>query len=154
MAQAKRESITRRGILSALAVLPATATPAISAPLAAVPALPVPDLAAALSAPQPPPDPVFVAIAAHKRAYADLIGFADTLADAEQTAWHAPRGSRRTANRRLKDAYAAQARLVDALSEATERFVAVVPETSEGVVAALAYIRECYAEGAARRTSA
>ena len=92
MAQAKRCSITRRGILSALTLLPAAA---------AFPA----DVAAAPSGLQPRPapsvpDPIFAAIDAHARALAGLESFADTLANAEQAAWHAPRGQRRTANLR------------------------------------------------------
>ena len=90
MAQAKRESITRRGILSALTLLPATA------------ALAAPDVAAAPSGLQPRPapslpDPVFGAIDAHARALADLEGFGDELAAAEQNVWRAPRGQRRAA---------------------------------------------------------
>src|SRR5436305_9897162 len=100
MAQAKRCSITRRGMLSALTLLPAAA------------ALAAPDVAAAPSGLQPRPapslpDPIYAAIEAHARACVDLEGFADQLAAAEQTAWHAPRGQRRAANKRLKEAHAA-----------------------------------------------
>lgn len=137
MAQAKRESITRRGILSALTLLPAAA------------ALAVPDAAAAPSLPAASslPDPIFAAIEAHARGCAELEGFAETLAEAEQTAWNAPRGKRRAANNRLKEAYAAQGLLCDALSQATERFAATVPDTLGGAAAALAYVRAHYAQG-------
>jgi hypothetical protein len=137
MFKAESRFITRRAILSVLSMLPA----------AAVPALPAPDVADASSRLQPPPDPVFAAIAAHERATADLLGFADELAAAEQAAWHAPRGARRAANRQLKLAYAEERRFGDALDAATERFVATVPHTLQGAVAALAYVRERYAEG-------
>jgi hypothetical protein len=137
MAQAKAESITRRGILSALTLLPAAAV------------LAAPDTSAAPSLPAVSslPDPIFAAIEAHARACAELEGFAETLAEAEQTAWHAPRGKRRAANNRLKEAYAAQGLLCDALSQATERFAATVPDTLAGATAALAYVREHYAQG-------
>jgi hypothetical protein len=69
------------------------------------------------------------------------------LADAEQTAWHAPRGRRRAANKRLKEEYAAQGRLCDTVGAATERFVATVPETLQGAAATLAYVRAPHAEG-------
>lgn len=140
MAQAKHDSITRRALLSGLSA--SVAANAVAAPAD-------PDFAIASSGLQapPPPDPVFAAIKAHARAYADLGAFADTLADAEQAAWHAPRGKRRVANKRLKEAYAEDKRLGDMLSDATERFVATVPDTLAGAAAALAYVRDLYAEG-------
>src|SRR3954468_1855592 len=150
MAQAKRESITRRGILSALTLLPAAA--AMAAPVAAaapsaLPAPPLPDFAAASSGLQPAPDPIYAAIDAHARALADLESFADTLANAEQAAWHAPRGQRRAANKRLKEAYATERRLGDAVSDTEDRFAATVPATLSGAAAALAYVRAHYARG-------
>jgi hypothetical protein len=137
MAQVKRESITRRGILSALTLLPAAAALAAPDGAAAPSALPAPS----------PPDPIFAAIEAHARACAALEGFAETLAEAEQTAWHAPRGKRRAANRRLKESYEAQGRLCDALSESTGHFAATVPGTLAGAAAALVYVREHYDRG-------
>src|SRR3954452_15160513 len=139
MAQAKRESITRRGILSALTLLPATS-------------LATPDFASAPSglptaAPSALPDPIFAAIDAHARALADLEGFGDELAAAEQTAWHALRGQRRAANKRLKEAYATERRLGDAVSDTEDRFAATVPATLSGAAAALAYVRGHYARG-------
>jgi hypothetical protein len=122
-----------------------------------MPAIPTLPLAAALAAPPdfahvpsglpPSPDPIFAAIDAHARACADLECFGGELAAAEQAAWHAPRGQRRAANRRLKEAYAAQGRLCDTLSEAAQRFVATVPRTLQGAAAALRYVRAQYAEG-------
>jgi hypothetical protein len=132
MAKAEHDSITRRSLLSAAVALPVAAIPT---PLAAVPS------------PIAPPDPIFAAIEAHARAYADLGAFADELADAEQTAWHAPRGQRRAANKRLKEAYAAEARFGDILGDATKRFVATIPQTLPGAAAALAYVRQLYSEG-------
>ena len=143
MAQAKHDSITRRALLSgAAAAVPAAA-------LAGVPALAPPDVAHAPSGLPllAQPDPIFAAIAAHARACAELEGHVDTLAAAEQAAWHAPRGQRRATNRRLRQEYAAQARFCDLLGQATGRFVATVPHTLQGAAAALAYVREHYAEG-------
>jgi hypothetical protein len=141
MAQAKHDSITRRALLSgAAAVVPAVA-------MAGAPP-PAPDFAGAPSGlPAVPPDPIFAAIAAHARAYADLEAHVDVLAAAEQAAWHAPRGQRRAANARLKEEYATQGRFCDLLGQATERFVATIPQTLQGAAAALAYVRELYDEG-------
>src|SRR3977135_1939089 len=120
MAKAEPRSITRRSLGAALA----------RPPVAALPTIP------ALSAPASEPDPILAAIAAHRRAYDDLIAFADELAAAEQAAWHAPRGRRRPANKRLKEAYAAERRFGDILGDATERFVATIPQTLQGAAAA------------------
>lgn len=106
-----------------------------------------PDFAGAPSGLHAEPDPVLAAIESHRRAYAALDAFADELAAAEQAAWHARRGQRRAANKRLKEAYAAQGRFCDILDDATERFVATAPDTLQGAAAALAYVRERYAEG-------
>jgi len=145
MAEAEPRSITRRSLVAALA-LPAVAVlpvvPALSAP-----ALAAPDFAGAPSGLHAEPDPIFAAIEQHRRAYDDLNAFADELAAAEQAAWHAPRGRRRAANKRLKEAYAAQGRLCDILDDATARFVAIVPQTLAGAAATLAYVRERYAQG-------
>jgi len=155
MAQAKHDSITRRALLSgAAAAVPAAA-------MAGGLVLEAPDFASAFAkatadgpAPSglPPaiaaePDPIFAAIAAHERACADLEGHMDTLAAAEQAAWHAPRGQRRAANARLKQEYATQGRFCDLLGQATEHFVATVPHTLRGAAAALAYVRMHYAKG-------
>jgi len=144
MSKAEPRSITRRSLLAALA-LPATALSVPALPLAT--ASVAPDVADAPSGLPPSPDPIFTAIDAHARACADLEGFADELAAAEQAAWHAPRGQRRAANKRLKEAYAAQGRLCDTLGTAAERFAATVPRTLQGAAAALAYVRAHYAEG-------
>src|SRR3989440_1540083 len=145
MAQAKHDSITRRALLSgATAVVPAAA-------IAGVPALRPPDIASVSSglppAVAPEPDPIFAAIAAHTRACAELEAHVPVLAAAEQAAWHAPRGQRRAANARLKEEHAAQGRFCDLLGQATGRFVATVPHSLQGAAAALAYVREHYAEG-------
>jgi hypothetical protein len=145
MAQAKHDSITRRSLFAALAI------PVAAAPLATASAraLAPPDVAAAPTGLRPPapPDPILAAIAAHLRACAELEAHVPVLAAAEQAAWHAPRGQRRAANKRLKQEYAAQGRFCDLLGQATASFVATVPLTLEGAAAALGYVREHYAEG-------
>jgi hypothetical protein len=142
MAQAKHDSITRRALLSGAAAIPVAAVS-----VAGVPTPPPPDFAGAPSGLPAPADPIFAAIEAHARACAELDAHVDVFAAAEQAAWHAPRGARRAANKRLKAEYAAQGRLCDLLGQQTERFVATVPRTLQGAAAALAYVRAHYAEG-------
>ena len=151
MAQAKHDSITRRALFGALAV-PVAAVPIVTA---SAPVLPSPGFAVAqpgLQAPPalqppPPPDPIFAAIEQHRHAYAAVDAFVPELADAEQAAWHAPRGKRRAANRRLKQAYAEERRLGDIVSDAADRFAATVPDTLPGAAAAIAYVRAHHAQG-------
>lgn len=47
----------------------------------------------------------------------------------------------------MRQEYAAQGYFCDLLGQATERFVATVPQTLQGAAAALAYVREHYAQG-------
>ena len=138
MAQAKHDSITRRAILSgAVAVVPAAVLPA-ALPAAAM-------RCGVVTAPAAAPDPIFVAIQAHIKAFAEFNAVLDDLAAAEQVAWHAPRGKRRAANRRLAEARAAEGRYSDLASDAFDRFIATVPQTLEGALAALRYVRERFA---------
>jgi hypothetical protein len=133
MAKAEPRSITRRSLVAAFAL------PIISAlPVTATPALP---------AAAPPPDPVFAAIETHIRAYREFIAVLDALAAAETQAWHAPRGARRAAKRRLKQARADERRFGDFESDAFESLVATVPQTLPGAAAMLAYVRGWLAEG-------
>src|SRR5436305_2920282 len=99
MAQAKCCSITRRGILSALTLLPATslATPDFASAPSGLPA------AAPSALPAWPPDPIFALMVAHTQACDDLDRVLNALAVAETAAWHAPRGQRRAANKRLRE---------------------------------------------------
>jgi hypothetical protein len=91
--------------------------------------------------PVPAPDPIFAAIEAHERAYAGLNAFLGELAAVEQAAWHAPRGQRRAANKRLAQSYATERRFGDIESDAFARLVATVPQTLHGAAAMLAYVR-------------
>jgi hypothetical protein len=133
MAKAEPRSITRRSLVAALAL---PVVPAV--PVLAPRALPLPVCEA---------DPVFAAIEAHIVAYREFNTVLDALAVAEQAAWHAPRGQRRAANRRLRQAHAAERRLGDLESEAVERMVATVPQTLHGAAALLAYVRGHSAQG-------
>jgi len=133
MAKAEPRSITRRSMLAAFA-------------LPVIPALPH-SAASALPIAAPPPDPVFAAIEAHVRAYREFIAVLDALAVAETQAWHAPRGQRRAAKKRLAEAYAAERCFGDLESGAFESLVATVPQTLAGAAAMLAYVREWLAEG-------
>jgi hypothetical protein len=103
--------------------------------------------AAVIAAPAIAPDPIFAAIDAHVRAYADLNAVLDDLAVAEQAAWHARRGAHRAAKKRLAEAYAAERRLGRIEMDATARFVATVPASLAGAAAALRYVRECFDKG-------
>jgi hypothetical protein len=127
MAKAEPRSITRRSLVAAFAL-----------PVAAVPSFPI--VASE-------PDPIFAAIEAHRGAYAKLNTFLAELAAVEQAAWHAPRGQRRAANKRLAEAYAIERRFGNLESDAVERFVSTIPQTLQGAATALAYVRERSAEG-------
>jgi hypothetical protein len=138
MAKAEPRSITRRSLVAAFAL------PVIAAlPLPVASALPAPSLPAAA----PPPDPIFAAIEAHVRAYRAFIAVLDALAVAETEAWHAPRGARRAANKRLKQARADESRFGNLESGAFDSLVATMPQTLSGVAALLAYVRAWLAEG-------
>jgi hypothetical protein len=138
MAQAKRDSITRRSLLSgAAAAVPAAVMPAsvIATPAAAPTAAAAPVIA---------PDPIFAAIEAHVRAYDAFNAVLDDLAVAERAARNASRGAKRAANKRLAAAHRAERRFGDREDDAMDRLVATVPQTLQGAVAVLRYIRERY----------
>lgn len=138
MAKAEPRSITRRSLFAALGL------PAVSAVAAALPPL---DFASAPSGLPATPDPIPALIEAHKRAYAEFIAVLDDLAIAEQAAWHAPRGKRRTANAALRQARAAERHFGDLESGAMEHLLSTVPQTLDGAVAALRYAREWFEQG-------
>jgi hypothetical protein len=137
MAKAESRSITRRSLLSgAAAAVPAMVMPAaVTIPAAA---------AVTIAAPGIAPDPIFAAIEAHVRAYKEFVAVLDDLAVAEQTAWHAPRGQKRAANKQYAEARAAERRFGDLEDDALDRLVETIPQTLEGAVAVLAYVRERY----------
>lgn len=128
-----RNYITRRSMLAAFA-------------LPVIPALPLPT-ALALPATARPPDPIFAAIEAHTRAFRAFTAVLDALAVAETEAWHAPRGQRRAAKQRLKQARADESHFGNLESDAFAGLVATVPQTLAGAAAMLAYVGEWLAEG-------
>ena len=95
----------------------------------------------------PPPDPIFAAIEAHTLAFREFNAVLDALAVAETEAWHAPRGQRRAANKRLKQARADESHFGNEESDAVARLVATVPQTLHGAAAMLAYVREHLDQG-------
>jgi hypothetical protein len=133
MAKAEPRSITRRSLVAAFA-------------LPIIPALPV-TAAPSLPAAAPPPDPVFAAIEAHIRALREFTAVLDALAVAESEAWHAPRGQRRAARKRLAEAYAAERRFGNLESDAFAGLVATIPQTLAGAAAILAYVRGRFEQG-------
>jgi hypothetical protein len=119
--------------LPAISALPAPLLPAAAAPLSEKVA--------------PSVDAIPALIEAHQRAYAEFIAVLDDLAVAEQTAWHAPRGKRRAANAALRQARAAERHFGDLESDAMERLLASVPQTLDGAIAALCYVRGWFEQG-------
>jgi hypothetical protein len=112
MAQAGRRFITRRDMVAASMVIPiATITSASS-------------LAS--------PDPIFAAIAEHRRAYADLLALFEAQMAAEQ-AGHAAR---------LDALCVAEGPLGRVEMAATDRLARTVPQSLAGVAAMLRYVRE------------
>jgi hypothetical protein len=141
MAKAEPRSITRRSMLAAFSLPAVPLLPAVAA------ALPPPDFASAPSGLPAAPDPIFTAIEAHVRAYRAFIAVLDALAVAETNAWHAPRGHRRAAKKRLAEAYADERRFGNLESDAFAGLVATIPQTLAGAAAMLAYVRAWLAEG-------
>ena len=138
MAKAEPQSITRRSLLSGAAAMALAAV----APAAAIPIpAPAPAVVAALVI---APDPIFAAIEAHVQAYKEFIAVLDDLAVAEQTARHAASGQRRAANKRLAEAERAERRFGDLEDDAMDCLVATVPQTLEGAITVLRYVRERY----------
>ena len=89
----------------------------------------------------------FAAIETHIRAFREFTAVLDALAIAETEAWHAPRGQRRAARKRLALARADERRLGDLESGAFESLAATVPHTLPGAAAMLGYVRAWLADG-------
>ena len=97
-----------------------------------------------IAAPVVAPDPIFAAIEAHVRAYQEFIAVLDHMAIVERAAWHAPRGQKRAANKRYAEARAAERRFGDLEGDALDHLVETIPQTLEGAVAVLVYVRKRY----------
>jgi hypothetical protein len=127
-------------LLSGIAALATNPAPLLPAASVATPAA----TAAALPT---APDPIFAAIAAHVRAYDHVNAILDAVADAEDALDTAKRGTRRAVRKRYAEVRAEEGRLGRIESDAIDRLVATVPQTLQGVAAALAYVRERYEQG-------
>ncbi len=123
MAQAGYQSITRRGVLAAPALVPAL--------------LPLKACAG--------PDPIFAALAAHAAIHAELIA----LFEAQDAADRALRAANETGwtslAARLDALCAAEGPLGFVERDAADRIVATVPRTLAGAAACLRYVRERFA---------
>ena len=64
------------------------------------------------------------------------------MAIVERAAWNAPRGAKRAANKSYAAARAAERRFGDLEGDAMDRLVETIPQTLQGAVAVLRYIRE------------
>jgi anti-sigma-K factor RskA len=127
MAQAGRTFITRRHLVAASAVLvPATRMP-LSSP-----------------ARTPPEDPIFAAINAHARAYAELLVLFDAQSAAEKALRQAIDETRPTLEARLDEALAAEGPLGLIEIDASQRLVSTIPATLSGAAAVLRYVRELF----------
>ncbi len=116
MAEAERHCITRRHLVAASAAVP----------VAAVAAFPV------LACGEAGSDPIFAAIDAHRRAYADLLTLFEAQAAAEQAGLAA----------RLDKLCAAEGPLGRVEMAAAGRLARTVPATLAGAAAVLRYVRE------------
>ena len=121
MAQAKRDSITRRAIIAASA------------------AALVPDIAASSA------DPIFAAIAAHGKAYSDILVLLDAQRAADEALQQADDLTRPALQARLDDLCRAEGPLGKIEMRATDRLIATVPSTLDGAVAVLRYLRGLFA---------
>jgi hypothetical protein len=113
MAQAKRHCITRRCLIAASAAVPVAAVAPVLSSVAVS-------------------DPIFAAIAEHRRAYADLLALFDAQAAADKAGLAA----------RLDQLCAAEGPLGQMEMAATDRLARTVPQSLAGAAAALRYVRE------------
>jgi hypothetical protein len=127
MAQAEHTFITRRRLMAASAAL--------------VPAAGVPLPSPAHPAPQ---DPIFAAIDAHARAYADVLALLEAQSAAEKTLTEATDETRVALQARLDEAIAAEGPLGRAEIEAGRRLISTTPATLTGAAAVLRYARELF----------
>jgi hypothetical protein len=110
-------------------------------------AAPSPGLAAdsgAHLANAPADDPIFAAIDAHARAYADFGASLTAQSAAEEALGQATEETRAACQARLDALLAAEETLGLAEMEASEQLVTIIPETLAGAAAVLCYVRECF----------
>ena len=117
MAQAERDSITRRAVIAASA------------------AALLPEIAASSA------DPIFAAIAAHWRAYSDILILLDAQRAADEALQQADDLTRPALQARLDQLCRAEGPLGKIEMRASDRLIATVPSTLDGAVAVLRYLR-------------
>jgi hypothetical protein len=140
MSEAGPRSITRRSLVAASAAVPAGIVSAAMAPIQ--PAL---DFAGAQSGLRAEAaDPVYAAIAAHDRAYAQIVALLAAQDAADAALQEADALARPALEARLDELCEAEGPLGRAEMDATRRLVATVPATLAGAAAALSYIRTLF----------
>lgn len=124
MAQAERCFITRRRAVAGLAASPlALATPVFADECR---------------------DPIFAAIAAHARAYADVIALLAAQDAADSALRKADAAAQPVLEARLHALYEAEGPLGLLEMQAAERLIHTVPDTLTGAAALLRYVRELF----------
>src|SRR5262245_21363753 len=89
-------------------------------------------------------DPIFAAIDAHARAYAELLVLFDAQSAAEKALREAIDETRPTLEARLDEALAAEGPLGLIEIDASQRLVSTIPATLSGAAAVLRYVRELF----------
>jgi hypothetical protein len=127
MAQAGNRFITRRHLVAAsVATIPAAVGPSLPARACAS-------------------DPIFAAIDAHRRVYAEILTLLDAQAAADRAVQQADAVTRPALEARLDALCRAEGPLGRREIRASRRMAATVPETLDGAVAVLRYLRELFA---------
>jgi hypothetical protein len=90
-------------------------------------------------------DPIFAAIATHRRAYADLLVLFEAQMAADQALQAANTLTRPALAARLRAVCEAEGPLGRVEMQASRRLTETVPTTLEGAVAVLRYLRELFA---------
>lgn len=98
----------------------------------------------------PPPaksasDPIFAAIEAHRRVYADILTLIDAQHVAHRAVQQADALARPALEARLDELCRAEGPLGRLEIRASNRMAATVPDTLDGAVAVLRYLRELFA---------
>lgn len=92
-----------------------------------------------------PSDPIFAAIEAHRRVYAEILTLLDAQTAADRAVQHADVITRPALEARLDELCRAEGPLGRLENRASKRMAATVPDTLEGAVAVLRYLRELFA---------
>lgn len=90
-------------------------------------------------------DPIFAAIDAHRRVYAEILTLLDALTAADRAVQQADALARPALEARLDELCRAEGPLGRLEIRASRRMAATVPETLDGAVAVLRYLRDLFA---------